>query len=316
MRLCGLLLTLSLVLADENGNDIHDSCEEALNSYGSKTALLMKNHENCINSSISEIPCFIYNVNLLSCSWSTDSLPEDAQYSASFHTPMDYPLKCKPESSKKLVECQGRFEEIHEHLTVKVNISINGYLCIICQNYIPADIEKLDPPQNITTVTKSTNLEIQWQQPSSCCTKKSTCFIYELKINNEPVQLEGYITHTYNITNFDPTRSYTIQMRSKPENTCSDTKYWSDWSKAMVVKPSGNIYKLNTGVILSIAFVLPMILLAFLLVCKFQRLFEKLFPSIPNPSRNVQMLLEKNDFNQVTPPKQSEEGAEILEVIG
>ncbi|MCI4393655.1 hypothetical protein PGIGA_G00160090 [Pangasianodon gigas] len=309
MRLCGLLLTLSLVLADENGNDIHDSCEE-----GSTTVLLKKDYENRINSSLSEISCFIYNVNLLSCSWSMDSLPEDAQYSASFHTSKDHPLNCISESSKKLVECQGHFEEIHEDLIVKVNISINDYWCIICQYYTPADIEKLDPPQNITTVTKSTNLEIQWLQPSSYFFKESKCFIYELKINNESVHLEGDLA--YNKTNFDPTRSYTIQMRSKPENSCSNTKYWSDWSKAVVVEPSGNIYKLNSGVIISIAFVLPMILLAFLLVCKFQRLFEKLFPSIPNPSKNVQMLLEKNDFNQVTPPKQSEEGAEILEVIG
>ncbi|GAA6076969.1 interleukin-13 receptor subunit alpha-1-like isoform X1, partial [Tachysurus ichikawai] len=44
-------------------------------------------------------------------------------------------------------------------------------------------------------------------------------------------------------------------------------------------------------------------------------LFEKLFPSIPNPSKNVQMILEKNYFNQDMPTKQCEEGAEILEVI-
>ncbi|XP_053472389.1 interleukin-5 receptor subunit alpha-like isoform X2 [Ictalurus furcatus] len=318
MRLCGLLLTLSVVLAYEK--DICDICEEA------QTSVILKNHENHINSSLPEIQCLIYNVNLLSCSWSTDSLAEDAQYSASFQfcsTTEDHPLNCISGSLQKFVECQGQIKMIDEmdetDVAVKVNISINGYWYSICHVYDLAQIEKLDAPQNITTVIKSTNLEIQWLPPRSCCFQKQECFIYELKINNEKVEdaLKGMLA--YNKTNFEPTRSYTIQIRVKQSKACASAQHWSDWSEAVVVSQSRNIYHLNASVIASIAFVLPMILLAIFLVCKFQRLFEKLFPSIPNPSKNVQMLLEKNEFNQVIPPKQiegAEEGAEILEVIG
>lgn len=318
MRLCGLLLTLSVVLAYER--DICDICEE------DQTSVISKNHEIHINSSLPDIQCLIYNVNLLSCSWSTDSLADDAQYSASFQfcsATEDHPLNCTSESSQKLVECQGQVKIIDEmdeiDVAVNFNISINGYLYNICHFYNLANIEKLDAPQNITTVIKSTNLEIQWLPPRSCCIHKQQCLIYELKINNETVEdtLKGMLA--YNKTNFEPTRCYTIQIRVKQSNACALTQHWSDWSKAVVVRQSRNIYHLNASVIASIAFVLPMILLAILLVCKFQRLFEKLFPSIPNPSKNVQMLLEKNEFNQVTPPKQiegAEEGAEILEVIG
>lgn len=308
MRLCGLLLTLSVVLANED--DICYDCGEG--------QAVILNHETRINSSLTEIECFIHNVNLLSCNWSTDSLPEDAQYSASFQfcsTTEDHPLNCTSESSQKLVECQSRvkmMDEMGDSVAVKVNISINGYWNIFCQLYDLPKIEKLDAPENITTVIKSTNLEIQWSQPRSCCTQIPDCFIYEVKINDETVEVDML---AYNKTNFEPTRSYTIQVRVKLSDFCANTPDWSDWSEAVVVSQSRNIYHLNASVIASIAFVLPMILLAILLVCKFQRLFDKLFPSIPNPSKNVQMLLEKNEFNQVIPPKQSEEGAEILQVM-
>ncbi|KAK3530401.1 hypothetical protein QTP86_024436 [Hemibagrus guttatus] len=228
MRLCELLVTLSLVLIDVNGDDttelmttdVPDSCSEER-----ATVIQTMDNENHINSSISEIQCEIYNENILNCSWSTDSLPEDAQYSASLHFyDRTQSLYCVSESSKKVVKCQGTVYILNDDdMSVEVNITINGYWYIICQNYEPVGI---------------------------------------------------------------------------------------------VVNPLGDTYQLNAGVIASIVFVLPMILLAFLLVCKFQRLFDKLFPSIPNPSRNVQMILEKNYYNQDMPPKQCEEGAEILEVIG
>ncbi|KAK3510830.1 hypothetical protein QTP70_022773 [Hemibagrus guttatus] len=321
MRLCELLVTLSLVLIDVNGDDttelmtidVPDSCSEER-----ATVIQTMDNENHINSSISEIQCEIYNENILNCSWSTDSLPEDAQYSASLHFyDRTQSLYCVSESSKKVVKCQGTVYILNDDdMSVEVNITINGYWYIICQNYEPVGIEILSPPQNITALKKSGNLEIQWLQTRSCCSKQNKCFNYEVEINNETVKVDFKNTLAYNLTNFEPTSRYTIRIRTKQLDECGGNSQWSDWSRALVVNPLGDTYQLNAGVIASIVFVLPMILLAFLLVCKFQRLFDKLFPSIPNPSRNVQMILEKNYYNQDMPPKQCEEGAEILEVIG
>ncbi|XP_060716838.1 interleukin-13 receptor subunit alpha-1-like [Tachysurus vachellii] len=314
MRLCGLLMSclVSLVLADEDGSDRYDMCEENI-----VTVQTMDNDTDA-KSSISEIRCLIYNKTLLRCSWITDPLPEE--YFASYHNNQDHPLHCVINSSKKLVECQAeiKWEEeeegiCSEELFVMVNITINGYWYIICQKYEAGNIESLNPPQNIRTSKKSKNLEIQWSQPKSFCSVLSKCFIYEMKINNELVQLEGVLE--YNLTNFVPTRSYTIQIRTKLTSFCVINGQWSDWTEPLVTVSSSSGADVNPVVIASIVFVLPMILLAFLLVCKFQRLFEKLFPSIPNPSKKVQKILEKNDFNQDTPTKQCEEGAEVLEVI-
>ncbi|XP_060754700.1 interleukin-5 receptor subunit alpha-like isoform X2 [Neoarius graeffei] len=314
MRLCGLLLTLSLVLADENGDDKYSECDK-----DSTYVIPKKDHENHINSNISKITCLIYNGNALNCSWSTDSLPEDTQYSASFfqYDPSnDSALNCDSERSKKLVECQGQInlDVFDTDITVKANISINGDWYIICQSYDPVDIEKLNPPENITTFINSTNLEIRWMLPITYFSPKPSCFIYHLKINDEDIKLEGDLE--YIKKNIDPTKSYIIQIRTKQDHTCAKTEFWSDWSKPVVINPSKSNSQLDIIVIVSITFVLPMILLAILLICRFQRLTEKLFPSIPNPSKNVQMLLEKNDFDQAIPPKQREECAEILDVMG
>ncbi|KAF7689618.1 hypothetical protein HF521_012971 [Silurus meridionalis] len=176
-------------------------------------------------------------------------------------------------------------------------------------------IKKLDPPRNITALVHSGTLEIQWVWPESCCSQTDACFIYELKINNEIKNLKNDLVYKY--ANIKPTSRYTIQIRTKHDDAClNDNDIWSDWSKPVVIDPEiSSTPALNASVIICIALVLPMILLAIILVCKLQRLTEKLFPSIPNPSKKVQILLEKEDFNQVT-PKQIEETAEILEVSG
>ncbi|GAA6072011.1 interleukin-13 receptor subunit alpha-1-like isoform X1, partial [Tachysurus ichikawai] len=245
MRLCGLLMSclVSLVLADENG--------------------------------ISKIRCLIYNETLLRCSWITDSLPEDAQYSASYQlgsNNQDHPLHCVINTSKKLVKCQAEIkweEEIYlQELFVMVNITINDHWYIICQRYEAVHIEILNPPKNIRASIKSKNLAIQWSQAKSFYPLLSKCFVYEVKINDELVQLEDVLE--YNLTNFVPTRSYTIQIRTKLASFCVSNSEWSDWSEPEVTVSSSSGADVNPVVIASIVFVLPMILLAFLLVCKFQ----------------------------------------------
>ncbi|XP_027011910.2 interleukin-13 receptor subunit alpha-1-like isoform X2 [Tachysurus fulvidraco] len=321
MKLCGLLMSclVSLVLAEDNDSDRCDICKEGI------VLLQATGNDTDVKSSISGFRCLIHNETLLRCSWFTGSLPEYAQYSASYihcSNNQDHPLHCVINSSKKLVECSAEIKWLEvveekkeiclEELFVLVNITINDHWYTICRGYEAGDIESLNPPHNIRASKKSKNLEIQWSRTKSFCSDLDKCFIYEVKTNNETIQLEKVLE--YNQTNIVPTRSYTIQIRNKLDSTCVSNSQWSDWSDPVVQEGITNVPDVNPVVIASIVFVLPMILLAFLLVCKFQRLFEKLFPSIPNPSKNVQMILENNYFNQDMPTKQCEEGAEILEV--
>ncbi|KAI4877126.1 hypothetical protein NFI96_026479 [Prochilodus magdalenae] len=184
------------------------------------------------------------------------------------------------------------------------------------------NIEILDPPKNISVIVNSTDLEINWLPTKSINSLPHDCFVYEIKINDEVVPFNDRYSEVLRYTkrNLDLTRSYSIQIRTKAVFQCVINGLWSEWSESKVINQVEKPYHLNIYVILSIAFVLPMILLAILLVCKIQRLSEKLLPVIPSPSTKVKMLLENNDFSQVMPPKQcgceAEEGTEILQVTG
>ncbi|KAI1899616.1 hypothetical protein AGOR_G00063620 [Albula goreensis] len=54
-----------------------------------------------------------------------------------------------------------------------------------------------------------------------------------------------------------------------------------------------------------------MFLLAVLLLFRGNRIFEKLFP-IPSPPIKIKQLLEKDDFIQVAPSKNTEEITDVL----
>ncbi|KAL7845803.1 hypothetical protein AOLI_G00239950 [Acnodon oligacanthus] len=343
MRLYGSLLIIALVLAgNATGSESQDFCTDLLcfvqtnehddivfekDSNGDMTETSEKSNlpASLRDFSWSNISCFIYKSSLLNCSWSTHMLPTDAKYSAFFHFCNDEPqgspihLNCSSNHEMERVECLGRINS-STSVTVQVNISIPSQWYITCKTFTEEDIEIFDPPEITSSTIKSKDLEINWLLPKSINSVESHCFEYELKINDEIVSISTHSNSnlTYTKKNIDLARSYSVQIRTKMVYCVSDG-HWSDWSETKVVGPTENPYQLNVYVIASIAFVLPMILLAFLLVCKFQRLSEKLFPSIPSPSMKVKTLLEKEDFGLVMPPKwscgpEAEEGTEIFQV--
>ncbi|XP_007254874.3 interleukin-5 receptor subunit alpha [Astyanax mexicanus] len=334
MRLCGLLLILSLVRAETvvSSHGIDPICQKIVScdEVGHYICEIIDRNGDCQeyeweNSTapesfreLTEIYCIVYKSNQLNCSWSTDMIPEDAQYSAFYHSchynknNTNHPLNCSSTSDGKRVECHG--EIVHsEHVMVEVKVSISGHSFILCNTFMRVDIEILEPPTNITAFIESENLEIEWSPPTDGAARD--CFDYELNINDDIVNIPEKSKYTKQ--NIDLTKTYSIKIRAQ-WNHCANNDRWSDWSEIKVVGPSKNLHTLNWYVIASIALVLPMILLAILLVFKFQRLTEKLFPSIPSPSVKVKMLLEKEDFGQVMPPKQcggeAEEGTNILHV--
>ncbi|XP_062866696.1 interleukin-5 receptor subunit alpha-like [Trichomycterus rosablanca] len=330
MRLCGLLLlTLSLVVAEDESKEYYDyehddfdnkrlEMSEICDEMFPEVMKYEKDDRNfsLTNFSWTDISCMIYKWKL-NCSWSTHTLPKDADYSVSTRlcsSKVEQNLDCTINSTKERVECQG-FVFNNRSMVVQVNITIPGYWYVFSKRLLQSNIEKLDPPRNISTQIKSNNLELRWSLPDNIGSFNDDCFDYELKINNDNVVVKGKLE--YNKPNIDPTSRYVIQIRTNLNKKCGDPIYWSEWSEDVVVEPSEQSNKLNVGVIVSIALVLPMILLAFLLVCKFQRLTEKLFPSIPNPPEKIKTFFEEEN-GQVMPPKHVDqcgpEGEEV-EVI-
>ncbi|KAF0047305.1 hypothetical protein F2P81_000938 [Scophthalmus maximus] len=85
----------------------------------------------------------------------------------------------------------------------------------------------------------------------------------------------------------------------------------------LVVKPSVQSVQLNTLLIVLISLGIPMILLAVLLLVRYQRVFELLFPPIPCPPPKYIHFLEKDDassfFHPALSSKAEEEITEVEE---
>ncbi|XP_051559022.1 interleukin-5 receptor subunit alpha-like isoform X2 [Myxocyprinus asiaticus] len=244
------------------------------------------------------ITCILDMKDQLNCSWNITGLPKNAQYSAYVvQENSNHQLNCSHNVANEAVECHGHNAFKHlEHVVVKVNVSIPKHWYVVGKEIHKGNIVKLDPPNNINISNRLNELEINWTIPEAEMYSKNTeCYKYELQINDEVVPLsEGQLS--YSKKDIDLTRKYAIKMRVILSKHCFDAIYWSDWSNVLEVGPFEKVYQVNPWVI--IAFVLPMLLLSFLLICKCQRLTEKLFPPIPSPSVNVKKLLEKDNFCQ------------------
>ncbi|XP_028837058.1 interleukin-5 receptor subunit alpha-like isoform X2 [Denticeps clupeoides] len=246
------------------------------------------------------VSCMVNMQYELNCSWNTSSWPSQVQYSTSAMLCNDVSqteLHCTQNSLSTASRCHGKTDanKTHNFVVLRVNVSHQDFWYIDTQIWETVTIEKLDPPQIIKSSIDSDNLVIEWKLPESKGqTSNYKCFEYELWINDERRDITDK-TLTYIEKGVDATRMYTIRMKVKTASRCKESMYWSDWTTVVVNTREKPPFEINLAVIITIALGLPMILLAFFLLCRLQRLFEKIFPPIPGPSRNIKRILEKHD---------------------
>ncbi|XP_056612102.1 interleukin-5 receptor subunit alpha-like isoform X2 [Triplophysa dalaica] len=243
--------------------------------------------------------CIMNMTNHLHCFWSITNLPENAEYSADLTYKNSHQiLSCFQIVEKQAVECHGHVMPEESGFMLKVNMSLPTLSYRIGKRFDRDDIVKLDPPDNIRISNDLTKIKINWTHTEEKgFSQNPSCFKYEIKINDEVVTLPDGQSY-YIKQDVDVMRKYAIQVRAKPTSNCGDAIHWSDWSSVLEVGPFEDKYHVNPWVITVIAFVLPMLLLAILLLCKCQRLPKKLFPPIPGPSVNVKNLLDEVDYIQ------------------
>ncbi|KAL2088098.1 hypothetical protein ACEWY4_016926 [Coilia grayii] len=269
-----------------------------------------KSHE-CIGHPPLNISCAVDMQNHLNFSWDGWSLPGHAHYSISylvcreeeavlesseerFYTPVYHTLIGNQETKDNTLF-------VFEYIILRINVSYPYMWYIQTQKWDILDIENLDPPRITKASIESERLHLQWDVPRSRGTTNPDCFMYELKINGEVRTLEEGLNHSEE--SIDPTRHYKIQMRVKTRPICSRSVLWSDWTSVLDLGPSvTRPPNINLGVIVAIALGLPMILLSVLLLCKYQRVLEKLFPPVPGPSIKIEGLLERDNVTQQTQP--------------
>ncbi|XP_023277696.1 interleukin-5 receptor subunit alpha-like [Seriola lalandi dorsalis] len=253
--------------------------------------------------------CHYYPTNLLNCSWSFDASQELSAH-ISICDDDDAVIPSLSQSSNERVGSMSLTVQRHEaaFMVIQFNVSLDGNWTV--KAYATNDMDQIEvvsPPSNISATIKDGNLLVTWSPPYN--RSKPSCFEYLLDLGDQekPIPLKGEVSYTE--LNVDPTRTYRLRMRARKSHYCSGSAQWSEWSPTITVEQS--VEKFSILLIVSISLGIPMILLAVLLLVRYQRVSELLFPPIPRPPPKYKFFLERNDtFNfssPALPPKAEEE---------
>ncbi|XP_042184846.1 uncharacterized protein LOC112260783 isoform X1 [Oncorhynchus tshawytscha] len=305
-------------------------------SHGVMQLVQGEDYKNTCN--LSDTPgeqahCLIYPTNQLNCSWNFHGLPNDSQSYASVFvckkTERISSVDCVTEATggqgaqggtgkadrvvgNVSAGCQGSVDNSATSVILTFNVSCSDVWGIYTHKYQTKDIDVLRPPPDINLAwVREGVLLVQWGLPSSRSRNKSSCFHYQLQINDQVRNFTGLLT--YNETNADPTHSHNVKMRVRKSKTCRGSQHWSSWSNTTKVAPFKFPNQLNSLVVVGIALGIPMILLSLLLLIRLQR--ERLFPHIPGPPLKIKHLLERDDQFQFVPQALQPKFVEEITVV-
>ncbi|XP_018594743.1 interleukin-13 receptor subunit alpha-1-like [Scleropages formosus] len=264
--------------------------------------------------SLQKLFCMVYNNSQFSCNWTAQKPPSDTHISFTVfqQNARARTWNCSTRRSSEVVECSGRINPDKHLMTVQITFSLPNSLYVHTQHFEVKEIEKLNPPHRITMSLTAGDLRIEWDRPQNI---GENCFNYQLRLSNdtEPISLIGQRTHT--LPSVDPARKYSVQIRVKKTNTCMENYIWSDWSEVVVLNAVQQPSSINVLQIVGIGLGIPMILLALLLFCRFHRIYDKIFPQIPGPSKKMKILLEKEHLFLTTKTKCTEETLQDVTIV-
>ncbi|XP_022262904.1 interleukin-5 receptor subunit alpha, partial [Canis lupus familiaris] len=148
------------------------------------------------------------------------------------------------------------------------------------------EIDRINPPENVTAVIEGSGLSIQWKKPVSAF--PIHCFEYEVKIYNTRknyFQTEKITTNAF-ISIIDDISKYSIQVRAAVSSVCRQTGFWSEWSQPLHVGNDDQKPFTEWFLIVLMA-TICFILLIFSLICKIGHLWNRLFPPVPAPKSSI-----------------------------
>ncbi|XP_064502253.1 granulocyte-macrophage colony-stimulating factor receptor subunit alpha-like [Pseudopipra pipra] len=194
-------------------------------------------------TAIENFVCVIFNVSFMNCTWHVGrTATRDTQYF----------LYWRPSEKEDVTGCQNyikdnwgrntgcRFQNVtiaYKYAHFLVNGSRSGQNIQSYEKKIMLyKIEKLTPPLNVTVNCReaSHTCNIQWQPPHTSHVKRSSCFKYEIVIENKADPEKNFNTtsqtHSYLYENFRAEKRYSVKIRATDTGICLVSPSWGEWS--------------------------------------------------------------------------------------
>ncbi|XP_029453388.1 interleukin-5 receptor subunit alpha [Rhinatrema bivittatum] len=267
-------------------------------------------------TSITNLSCVVYaevsNKVALDCCWlAGQEAPEDIQYFLFYRYKM-YLEECQEyhmdQDEKRHTGCHFSNTHINIMKGSNIVIYINGsskssIIKPFDQLFDPNNIERINPPMNVTVLVKKDTLYVQWMKPISLL--PNPCFLYEINIsecltgNSKLLRVEAVSMQIP----MDSSGRHSVQVRAGGRELCGKSKQWSAWSQPVYTEEP----QLSSVVLRLSLFhgALAVVILLCAVLCMRFQLCGRLFPQVPAPRNPFKDLLTDNEE-----PKEGE-----LEVI-
>ncbi|XP_047464049.1 cytokine receptor common subunit gamma-like [Mugil cephalus] len=180
-----------------------------------------------------DVKCLVVNLERVECHWNSDGIPEDNYiFTSRFH-------------GKTLSECQtyvregGRNVGCIQPYTENL-LRFNTFTTWLSDNvtnkeqdHLLKEEVKLNPPTNLTVQNGSdSNLHFYWNMTKANCARSEVR--YRKNDRNWETSAVSLARTCYCINLPSKNSRYELQVRSKLDNMCGESKYWSDWSEPVV----------------------------------------------------------------------------------
>ncbi|XP_078513707.1 interleukin-5 receptor subunit alpha-like isoform X2 [Lissotriton helveticus] len=271
---------------------------------------------------LENLSCIVYKLSSLNCTWQIvkDRSSEHAQYLIAFRyrkkefTCQQYIIN----KEKRNIGCH--MKDVHfDNTRRRLNVTVwcNCSAIKVNRAYLPALIEKLNPPINVSLHPEEAGLRIRWTQPLTIHSRHLTCFSYQVELteeNKKPIPYvldEGKVEHL--ISHYDKKKKYSVRVRAKKNCASAKSKDWGEWSEPVFFGKGDDKGFWIIMTICSIFFTLLFVLLGYL--WKRYGGLKVIFTPIPDPSTKLKQWLVSKEFhsqNVVFPQDEEVATVEIL----
>ncbi|XP_043548656.1 cytokine receptor common subunit gamma-like [Chiloscyllium plagiosum] len=253
----------------------------------------------------SNLNCTYYDDGNLSCMWIQD---KDTMYTSEYE--VNYMFSETPLHMK---QC-SRYLQINRFnggclLFEDSNIftsnwlyvyitDVNNYTIVKPYTFMLVEEVKLNPPQNLSAkLIGKEEILLTWDLPKS---QKREWLQYAIKYKSNmdsKWKVEEFKRQSFTLASVDPTKYYTLYLRSRLNHMYAQKCYWSEWGPMLIweQKTAADSPRFHSFILVLILAALLAMLVAGCVVYKIKRINTHMLPGIPDPKHLFVELFE--DYN-------------------